>query len=269
MNRLKGILAAMERTDSVRLSLVEADLRKEMDLIRWQEETQWFQKSREQWVRFGDGNSKFFHTQTIVHRKRNRIEGMFLKDGSLSVDVSALQSEALGFFRDLFCSAEQTTPNCLVNLEEKSIDANCADNYTSWVTKLEVWEALKFMKSFTAPGPDGFQPFFFKYWHIVGDKVHDIARSAFRYGRFEKEITETLIVLIPKEDNPTKITRFSAISLCNVIYKLITKVPVNHLRPFLADFIEPLQSSFIPGRSTHDNVLVAQENHALHAQIQE
>lgn len=33
---------------------------------------------------------------------------------------------------------------------------------------------------------------------------------------------------------------------------------MNRIRPFLMDFISPLQSSFILGRGTHDNILVAQ-----------
>lgn len=191
---------------------------------------------------------------------------MFLKDGSWSFDAQALQSEAIGFFQDLFCNTDQVNPACLVNLEGKVLDDTCSAELTREVTKVEVWEALKYMKSFKAPGPDGFQSFFFKqYWHLVGDKVHDIVRSAFREGSFDKEIAETLIVLIPKEDNPSRITQFPSISLCNMIYKLITKVLVNRIRPFLIDFIDPLQSIFIPGRSTHDNILVAQEiTHSMH-----
>ena len=41
--------------------------------------------------------------------------------------------------------------------------------------------------------------------------------------------------------------------------KLISKVLVNRLRPYLSDLIGPLQSSFIPGRGTSDNAIIAQE----------
>ncbi|XP_072066711.1 uncharacterized protein [Arachis hypogaea] len=43
-----------------------------------QEELLWFQKSREQWVKFGDRNTKFFHVHTLVRRKHNKIHGLFL-----------------------------------------------------------------------------------------------------------------------------------------------------------------------------------------------
>ncbi|XP_057747959.1 uncharacterized protein LOC130967155 [Arachis stenosperma] len=70
---------------------------------------------------------------------------------------------------------------------------------------------------------------------------------------------ETLIVLIPKIDNPTFMKDFGPISLCNVVYKIITKVLTNRLRPFLPDIVSPLQGGFIPGRGAPDNIIVAQE----------
>lgn len=52
---------------------------------------------------------------------------------------------------------------------------------------------------------------------------------------------------------------FRPINLCNVLFKLISKVLVNRVRPYLDSIIGPLQSSFIPNRGTGDNAIVAQE----------
>lgn len=65
--------------------------------------------------------------------------------------------------------------------------------------------------------------------------------------------------MIPKDDNPMKITSFRPISLCNVIYKIISKVLVNEIRPQLDKVISPLQNSFTLGCKIVDNILVAQE----------
>ena len=52
---------------------------------------------------------------------------------------------------------------------------------------------------------------------------------------------------------------FHPISLCNVVYKVITKVLVNRLRPYLQNIISPLQNSYILRRCAIDNMIVAQE----------
>jgi len=82
---------------------------------------------------------------------------------------------------------------------------------------------------------------------------------SFRRGFIDEAIAETLLVLIPKENNPTHLKNFRPISLCNVIFKVITKVLVNCIRPFLDELVSPFQSSFIPRRGTTDNAIIAQE----------
>ena len=72
-------------------------------------------------------------------------------------------------------------------------------------------------------------------------------------------LNETFICLIPKVKSPQKITEFHPISLCNVSYKIISKVLANWLKKILADVINESQSAFVPGRQIMDNVLVAFE----------
>ena len=116
------------------------------------------------------------------------------------------------------------------------------------------------MDKFKAKGPDGFGVAFFQdHWHFVQDDVYQAVRSFFLEGKLLKQINHTLMALIPKVDNPLVTVQFRPISLCNTVYKIIAKILVNRMRPLLEKVIDLVQSSFIPHRSIHDNILLAHE----------
>lgn len=83
--------------------------------------------------------------------------------------------------------------------------------------------------------------------HFEGEHCSCV-KELFRSGIMPPEVNNTTIVLIPKIPHPVKITDFRPISLCNVIYKVVSKCMVNRLSPVLDDIISPTQSAFIPRR---------------------
>ena len=120
----------------------------------------------------------------------------------------------------------------------------------------EVWRALKQMHLIKALDPDGMSPIFYQnYWDIVGLDMIKCVLNALNSGVMPSDLNETFICLIPKVKSPQKITEFKSISLCNVIYKIISKVLANRLKRILAVVIDESQSAFVPGRLITDNVL--------------
>ena len=88
----------------------------------------------------------------------------------------------------------------------------------------------------------------------MGDTVVHAVLDYLNCGHIVPEINITHIVLIPKIKSPQKISDFRPNSLCNVIYKIISKVLANRLKLILPDIISPTQSAFVPGRLITDNV---------------
>lgn len=71
-----------------------------------------------------------------------------------------------------------------------------------------------------------------------------------------KDVNSSLIVLIPKTQS---FNNFRPISLCNVVYKIISKLLVSKLRPLLHNLISLYQSAFSPGRWIVENQVIVQE----------
>ncbi|KAK9277915.1 hypothetical protein L1049_027472 [Liquidambar formosana] len=101
--------------------------------------------------------------------------------------------------------------------------------------------------------------FYHKYWHLMCTAINHMVRSAFSSGTLPPGINKTLITFIPKIPHPENMSQFRPISLCDVSMKIISKILVSKLRPFLSSIVAPAQSSFIPGRLTSDNILITQE----------
>jgi hypothetical protein len=93
----------------------------------------------------------------------------------------------------------------------------------------------------------------------VGTDVIKGVKQFFESAHMPPGVNDTMIVLLPKKDEPELLKDFRPISLCNVIYKVVAKCLVNRLRPLLQEIIAPMQSAFIPGRLITDTALIAFE----------
>ncbi|GAU39678.1 hypothetical protein TSUD_320910 [Trifolium subterraneum] len=109
-----------------------------------------------------------------------------------------------------------------------------------------------------SPGPDEFNPAFFQnFWDLCGDAVFVAAKEWLERGYFPLSLNDTNICLIPKCDRPNSMKDFRPISLCNVLYKMISKLLANRLKKVLDKCISEEQYAFVEGRSIIDNALIA------------
>jgi hypothetical protein len=102
-------------------------------------------------------------------------------------------------------------------------------------------ELLTIMKSFQkgkSPGPDGWSiEFFLDFFDLLGNDILKLVEEYRQNGRIHEPLNATFIALIPKTNNPATFDDFHLISLCNCIYKIISKVISLHLKDTLSRHI--------------------------------
>ncbi|XP_054801608.1 uncharacterized protein LOC129305663 [Prosopis cineraria] len=207
----------------------------------------------------------------IGRKKRhllNRIEG-------LNISVNSCYNEA---------SLERLQKNLWQELEEVILQENllsaqkakcnfipcsisfpCIDNgslheLVSNFCDEEIKNALFSMGPLKSPGPDGLNALFFQsQWKFIGNSVINMVQCIFNNPSLVHKINGMLLILIPKKERPESIHDFRPISLCNVIYKVVTKVIANRVKSLLPTIIAPNQCGFISGRTSSDNIIISQE----------
>lgn len=81
------------------------------------------------------------------------------------------------------------------------------------------------MKSYKAPGLEGFLPVFYQhYWDLLAPSVTPIVLMFWTVENSQEDLNKAFLVLILKEATPQLVNKFRPIGLCNIIYKTITKV---------------------------------------------
>lgn len=89
-----------------------------------------------------------------------------------------------------------------------------------------------------------------------------VSKAVLKVLNNEDDITTwnlTLIVFIPKISEPREVKDFRPISLCNTMYKLVSKVLANRIRKVLNSVVDESQSAFVPGRLITDNIILGYE----------
>jgi hypothetical protein len=151
-------------------------------------------------------------------------------------------------------------PDNLLSLIHEPITENINSSLCREFTDNEIGDTLFQIGPLKAPGPDRTPSQFFQQnWAVMKDDVTKAVKDFFSKGVMPEGMNDTVIVLIPKGNNPECLEDYRPISLRNVTYKIISKCLVNRLWPFLDGLISETQSAFVPERLITDNAVIAFE----------
>lgn len=236
------------------------DKQHELDELLKQEEIFWFQRSRALWLKDGDRNTSFFHQKASSRKRRNTVEKIKDHNGNWKEGDVEVGKILRAYFLDLFTSVNPCDLHQVIESVKPRVTGQMNDFLLQPYTEREIIEALKQMHTVKSPGPDGMPPLFFiKFWHIIKYSFISTCLDILNSAADPTTLNHTFVVLIPKVKIPETPKDFRPISLCNVIFRVITKVIANRVKQILEEVISKNQSSFIPNRLITDNAMVAFE----------
>lgn len=207
-----------------------------------------------------DKNSKYFHVRANRRKARNKIDALLYLDETWCSDKGSLENLLRNHFQNIMSTSTPTdsyyflehTPSLITDADNQELEAAPTDE--------EIYKALMTMDPWTSPGPDSFPPGFYQtQWETVKGDVCNMMRSFFHSGFLLKELNKTRISLIPKVKYPSRPEDFRPIALCNIVYKIISKVISLRMKKHITRLISPMKDAYVPGRLISENVCLVQE----------
>ncbi|KAL0014107.1 hypothetical protein SO802_001176 [Lithocarpus litseifolius] len=114
----------------------------------------WLQRSKVQWAKYGDRNSKYFHARATQRLRHNSIHALKKGDGNWCQSQEEVAEYIVTYYKELFNLANPTNlenTNQFVNtIITEEMNAKLVADFEA----SEVHDAIKQMAPLKAPGPD-------------------------------------------------------------------------------------------------------------------
>ncbi|XP_019099588.1 PREDICTED: uncharacterized protein LOC109132435 [Camelina sativa] len=204
--------------------------------------------------------------QSVQYKRlKNRLNSLVDKHGFECFEEGSKGNIAVEYFTELFKTFSPGNFEELLKGMALRVSDGMNQQLAAPVTAQEIKQAAFNIKGDSAPGADGWiGAFFRRYWSIVGDDIVKEIQYFFEDGVFPQDWNHTQICLTPKKDNANQMRDMRPISLCSVLYKIVSKVLCTRLKKCLPTLVSETQGAFVSGRQISDNILIAHEMvHAL------
>lgn len=187
-------------------------------------EERWRQRSRCNWIKQGDKNTRFFHAFASSRASINRVTSIQL-EGHTITDPYLIQTTFLNHLKEVLGTSKQTmpfNPSAFYNPNPSLADLDLP------FTAQEVESAVNQLAKNKASGPDGIPNEFLQtYWTELKDEIMTIIHGFYDHQTSLATINQANVVMIPKKESPSSFNDYRPISILNAMPKLISKILAN------------------------------------------
>ena len=227
---------------------------------RRKEEILWWQRARSNYLKHGDAKLTPIGStpKPQWRKKKNTILGLLDAHGVRRTSHEDLTELITTYYSDLFTSSPPLHIDEVMSCIPTRVTPGMNDSLGRPYTCEGVDLALKQMHPHKSTRPWRNERILLS--SILGLYWRRCVSSCFIHPKWALNspwLNHTYVPLIPKKSKPELISDFRPISLCNVAYKLKTKVIANRLSLFFPSIISDTQGAFTQGHLISDNILIA------------
>ena len=208
-----------------------------------------------QFLTENDACTSFFFQKEKSKNQQKYISHLKMGDDNIT-DPKKIRQEISTFYSDLYspdpidhnimfdvCSKVLPLTESLANILERPITIN------------EISDSISQQSNKKTPGIDGIPADFYKIFKpiIVADLL-EVYNTSLQKNLLPTSMRRAIITLLPKKGDLGLIKNWRPVSILCGDYKILTKVIVNRLKPFLQNIIHKDQTYCIPGRTIHHNI---------------
>jgi len=171
--------------------------------------------------------------------------------------------EATRFFQNQYRRREVLFQDALwgIELVPEMFDDAANEGFIKPISEEELLRAIKSFKKDKSLGLDGWPiEFFSHFFDLLKTDLLQMVEAFRVSSSIHSATSSTFIALIPKKNRSESFHDFRPISLCNIMFKLISKIIAERMKPILNSFISRDQHAFLKGRIILDAVAMTQES---------
>jgi hypothetical protein len=176
----------------------ECQVKAEIHSFLEQEELKWKQRAKEKWLKFGDKNTKFFHTSASQKHRSYHIENILDLEGKQCSTQEEIEEAFVNYFQTLFKAGVNLEVESSTRFVQRKVTPTMNNRLLAEFTMEDISIALNQIAALKA-GPDGFTASFFQQnWATIHMEVCNVILHFFNTDFLDPMINVTNIALFQK-----------------------------------------------------------------------